>query len=173
LPRARSVIAVFACFVAPGFSVSAQTPAAIPENPLLQQLVGHWRMAGTVRGKPVVYDLAAQRILDNRFVELHMKDVARPAAYEAIVSIGEDTIPGRVLVHWLDSFGAAYSVPYGSGTVSGDTVQFEIPYPERPFRDTIVFQRDKRGWVFRIEASDGHGGWKPFADYTLLSVTRP
>src|SRR6476646_6219537 len=118
------------------FELSAQTLSAAPRNPVLEELVGRWRMEGNVRGKPVAYDLEAQRILDGRYIELHMKDIARPAQYEARVFIGEDTVSNRVIVHWLDSFGAAYSIPYGEGTAAGDTLQFDIPYPGAPFRDT-------------------------------------
>lgn len=136
-------------------------------NPLLDRLTGRWRMVGQVRGHPVTYDLDARRILNGAFVELHMKDVARPAQYEALLLIGEDTLPDRVLVHWLDSTGGAYSVPSGDGGTSGDTLTFTIPYPEAPFRDTFVFRRGNGSWMFRLERSDRRGGWKPFAEYEV------
>lgn len=149
------------------FELSAQTPPASQRNALLEALAGRWRMEGNVRGKPVAYDLEAQRVLDGRYIELHMKDIARPAQYEARVFIGEDTVVNRVIVHWLDSFGAAYSIPYGEGTAAGDTLQFAIPYPGAPFRDTFVFRSMDHTWLFRLESSDGHGGWKLFAEYVV------
>jgi hypothetical protein len=162
-----------ALFCVIGTSLSGQAPPAAVENPVVQQLVGHWRMVGNVRGKPATYDMVARRILNDRYVEMHMQDIARPSTYEALVFIGEDTLTTRVLVHWLDVFGAAYSVPHGVGTISGDTVQFQIAYPDGPFRDTFVFQRAKREWQFHIEATDGHGGWKPFADYAVSPARQP
>jgi hypothetical protein len=164
--RTRFIAAASICMM-PVIGAQGQAPPALPANLVLEKLVGHWKMTGQVLGKPATYDLIARRILDNRYVELHMKDVARPAAYEAIVSIGEDTVATKVLVHWIDSFGAAYSVPAGSGTASGDTIEFQIPYPYGPFRDTFVFSQQSWSWEFRIEASDGHGAWKLFANYTV------
>jgi hypothetical protein len=58
------------------------------------------------------------------------------------------------------------------GSISGDSLLFQIPYPERPFRDTFVFQRTDRTWMFRLEASDGHGGWESFAEYEVRPVKR-
>ncbi len=167
------VAVAFVGFTKARSAVDAQAAPSPPTSELLDQLVGHWRMVGQVRGHPVTYDLEARRILDGRFVELHMKDVAHPSQYEALVFIGEDTLPKRVLAHWLDNFGAAYSVPHGQGAISGDTVQFEVRYPVMPFRDTFVFRRMDHTWIFRLEAGDGHGGWKPFAEYAVRPKVVP
>lgn len=162
----RVIIAAFAAVAGAHGELRAQY-AARRSNPLLERLTGHWRMVGQVRGHPVTYDLDARRILNGAFVELHMKDVARPAQYEALVLIGEDTLPNRVLVHWLDSTGGAYSVPSGDGSTSGDTLTFDIPYPESPFHDTFVFRRSNGSWMFRLDGSDKNGGRRPFAEYEV------
>lgn len=150
----------------------AATGPAIADS-LLERLVGTWRMVGNVRGRPVEYRLTAARVLSKRFIELHMIDVAEPAQYEARVFIGTDTVPGRVLVHWLDGFGAAYSVPAGAGSVHGDTLQFEFRYSDGPFRDIFVFRGSATGWHFRLEAGDGRGGWRSFAEYAVTPVRPP
>jgi hypothetical protein len=63
-----------------------------------------------------------------------LQDVANtPPKYEARVFIGPDTLAGRALAHWLDNFGAVYSVPPAS--------------------------------TIRLDAADGAGGWKRFAQY--------
>jgi hypothetical protein len=134
---------------------------------LLDRLVGEWRMTGQVRGKPAAYRLTATPVLDKRFIELHMVDTAHPPTYEARVFIGRDTIPGRVLVHWLDNTGAAFSVPAAAGTVRGDTLQFEFAYSDGPFRDTFVYRGPALGWRFRLESGDRHGGWQRFAEYDV------
>lgn len=167
------IVMAFVALNATGSGIQAQSAPTPAPNELLERLVGHWRMVGQVRGHPATYDLEAERILGGRFVELHMKDLAQPSQYEARVFIGEDTLPKRVLVHWLDNFGAAYSVPHGQGAISGDTVQFEIPYREMPFRDTFVFRRLDRTWIFRLEEGDGHGGWNPFAEYVVRAEVVP
>lgn len=165
--NALFVASVFIGLTGTGGRVGAQRATLPSASPLLERLVGDWRMVGQARGRPVTYDLVVRHVLSGRYIELHMKDMARPTQYEALVFIGADTLPNRLLVHWLDSFGAAYSVPPGAGVLSGDTVRFEIPYHERPFRDTFVFHPADRSWMFRLEASDGRGGWMPFAVYTV------
>jgi len=170
-PRALFIVGVVvAGIVGPARKLRSQIAQSPVAKSLLDELVGEWRMTGHVRGRPVAYDVLARRVLNGRYVELHMKDVARPAQYEAVVLIGEDTLPRRVIVHWLDSFGAAFSIPHGEGVVSGDTVQFEIPYKDAPFRDTFVFRRADHSWRFHLEGSDGKGGWKTFADYEVTSL---
>jgi hypothetical protein len=140
---------------------------------LLDRLVGAWRMVGQIRGRPVEYRLSATRVLNQRFVELHMIDIAQPPQYQARVFVGADTTPGRVLVHWLDSFGAAYSVPAAAGAVRGDTLLFEFQYSDGPFRDTFVFRGPGMGWHFRLESSDGQGGWRLFGEYDVTPVLSP
>jgi hypothetical protein len=167
------IAAALAGTAASGCGLRAQPSQSLTTTGLLDELVGDWRMVGQVRGQPATYDVQARRILNGRFVELHLKDVARPAQYEALVLIGEDTLAKRVLVHWLDSFGAAFSIPHGEGAISGDTVRFEIPYRDAPFRDTFVFRRSDGSWIFRLEASDRRGGWKLFAEYEVRPVVAP
>jgi hypothetical protein len=145
-----------------------------PEGPaLLDRLVGRWRMAGHVRGKSVIYRLEAARTLGGRFVELHMTDVATPPGYEARVFLGHDPKTGQVIAHWLDGFGAAFSVPHGVGAIRGDTVRFEIPYADGPFRDTFVYRRKDGAWTFTLEAGDGAGNWKPFGEYLVTPARKP
>jgi hypothetical protein len=124
-------------------------------------------MSGHVGRNPVAYTLSARRVLGGRYVELHMVDASTPPTYEARVFVGEDTIPGRVLVHWLDTFGAAFSVPAATGTLSGDTLRFEFAYSSGPFRDTFGFHPSTRRWTFRLESGTVAGAWRPFAEYEV------
>jgi hypothetical protein len=146
---------------------SAAASAPVPADSLLDHLVGTWRMVGQVHGQPVRYALAVDRVLHGQYVELHMTDVNQPSRYEARVFVGADTVAGRVLVHWLDNFGAAFSVPAGSGSVAGDTLRFYIPYSTGPFRDTFIYDPATDAWIFRLESGDGSGAWRPFADYDV------
>jgi hypothetical protein len=132
---------------------------------LLQHLVGTWGMIGTVRGKPVTYHLQASRVLHGRYVELHMADAAQPSAYEARVFLGVDSAAGRYIVHWIDSFGAGFSIPHAVGEARGDTVQFTFAYADGPFRDTFTYDRARGEWHFLLESGVVGGGWKLFGDY--------
>ena len=144
-----------------------QSPAPAAMDSLLERMVGRWTMTGTVLGKPVSYTLEASRVLQRRFVELHMTDLAKPPQYEARVFIGVDSAGGQYIAHWLDNTGAAYSIPPATGTASGDTVMLMFPYPDGAFRDTFVYDRHAGTWDFLLEAADSIKGWRTFANYQV------
>jgi hypothetical protein len=146
--------------------VSAQAPSAPPAAPLLEHLVGHWTLKGTVRGRPVTDRLDAAWTLQHRFLELHLRDVEHtPPQYEARVFIGPDTLPGRVLAHWLDNFGAAYSVPPATGQVPARLAHARLSLSGGAFHDTFVLEWATNTWTIRLDAPDGAGGWTRFAEY--------
>jgi len=142
-------------------------PVADTRPELLRALDGRWTMTGDVLGKPVTYDLEAGPTLDAAFTEWHMKDVQVPAEYEARVFLGWDDGRKSVIVHWLDRFGGRYSIPHGTGTIDGDSLVFKIPYPDGPFRDTLVRDAITGTWRFTIEAGQKDGSWKHFAAYVI------
>jgi glyoxylase I family protein len=152
--------------------LAAQTAGGGGADSLLGHLVGRWRMTGTVRGRPATYTLDATRVLQGRYVELHMTDAHEPPTYEARVSIGVDTTPGRVIAHWLDNFGAAYSVPAATGEAHGDTLVLSFAYRTGPFHDTFVYDRGADRWHFRLESADSAGGGasRLFAEYDVIHV---
>ena len=150
-------------------AVAARAQASGPAtmDSLLEHLVGQWQMTGTVRGHPASYTLDVSRVLRDRFVELHMEDVHRPPAYEARVFIGVDSANGQYIAHWLDNFGAAYSIPHATGALLGDTIGLAFPYPTGAFRDRFVYRRASDTWYFRLEAADSARGWRLFAEYDV------
>jgi hypothetical protein len=160
--------ATVASFLA-GCASQSEIPASAGDSrpALLASLDGDWVMTGDVMGKPVTYELAAGPVLAGTFTELHMKDVQVPAQYEARLFIGYDKESGRVIAHWLDSFGAKYSIPHGTGSISGNTIQFQIPYDDGPFRDTLTFDPAKGSWSFLIESFEQPANWKHFAKYEI------
>jgi len=148
-------------------ALCAQDHPKIPDRPAaLKALDGDWLMSGDVMGEPVTYRMVAGPTIQGAFTEIHMNDVQVPSQYEARVLIGYDAKSKTVIVHWMDSFGAKYSVPHGTGTVSGDTVQFTIPYEDGAFRDTFTYSQETNTWLFVLEAAQSDGKWKHFARYT-------
>lgn len=134
---------------------------------LLRSLDGHWVMIGDVRGKPVKYTLNVAPILMGKYSELHMKDVNVPAKYEAKVIIGPSQDGDSLIVHWLDSFGASYSVPHGTGQTSKNAIEFSLPYSGGKFRDVLSKDNTKNSWSLNIEAEQKDGTWKHFAQYEI------
>ena len=158
------VIGICGALVPP---LAAQTSSPAAMDSLLEHVVGHWTMSGTVRGRPAEYTLDATRVLQGRFVELRMQDVHVPPAYEARVFIGVDSAGSRYIAHWLDNFGAAYSIPPATGVARGDTLILRFPYPDGAFRDTFAYDRRQDAWHFRLDAADSTGTWRLFADYRV------
>ncbi len=144
-----------------------ERPEIRKRPPLMKALDGNWIMSGDVMGKPVTYKMVASPTLQGAFTELHMKDVQIPSEYEARVFIGYDAESQTIIAHWLDSFGARYSIPHGSGSITGNTIQFIIPYDGGPFKDTLTYNPDTRTWPLVIEASQPDGTWKQYARYSV------
>ena len=149
--------------------IYAQEPARPGDArpPLLQALDGRWVMNGDVRGKPVRYTMLASPTLQATFTEMHMLDVQVPPRYEARVLIGFDAASQSVIVHWLDSFGAKYSIPHATGQITGATLGFTFPYPGGSFRDTLTYDKEHDCWTLQIEAAQPDGSWKHFAQYFI------
>lgn len=149
-------------------TLRAQDHPKIPERPpALKALDGNWVMSGDVMGKPVTYRLVAGPTLQGTFTELHMSDIQVPSQYEARVFIGYDADSKKVIAHWMDSFGAKYSIPHGTGRVTGNSVQFTIPYESGSFRDTFTYNPASKTWLFVLEAAQPDGTWKHFARYSV------
>ncbi len=101
----------------------------------------------------------------------------RAAALDALLErlVGQWRMTGSVrgppatytldAAHWLDKFGAAFSIPPATGEARGDTIRLAFPYPDGAFRDTFVYERPTDTWYFRLEAADSAGGWQLFAEY--------
>src|SRR5205085_1926976 len=63
-------------------------PKRIFRDDLLDNLVGDWKLTRKIRGRTVENTVTVGWVLNHQFLQLHMKDVAQPPAYEAIVLIG-------------------------------------------------------------------------------------
>ena len=144
-------------------------PSRAPETrpALLAGMDGQWVMVGNVLGKPVKYGLIVSPVLAGSFTELHMTDVQSPPQYEARVFIAHDKDSSQIIVHWLDVFGGKGSIPHGTGQITGNTIEFTIPYTEGPFRDRLTYDTNNGKWHFTIESAQGPEQWKHFATYEI------
>jgi len=68
-------------------------------------------------------------VLNHQFLQLHMKDVADPAKYEAIVQLGYVHSDKQYVAFWTDTFGAKFA-GVGRGTRSGNSIEFRFGEPE-------------------------------------------
>lgn len=111
--------------------------------------------------------MEAAPTLQGAFTEVHMNDVQVPSEYEPRVLVGYDLDSKAVIAHWMDSFGAKYSTPHGTGSITGDSIQFTVPYKFGPFHDTLTYNPDRKTWLFVIETSKPDGTWKHFTRYDI------
>jgi len=153
------------CGVATGGEPVNSSQDRRPE--LLRRLDGRWTATGDVLGKPVRYDVIAGPALQGQFTEIAMNDVEQPSNYEARIFIGFDPESRQVIAHWMDSFGAIYSVPHGTGTLSGGVIEFTVPYAESAFKDRFEYQEGSDAWTLEITSQQQDKSWKHFARYQL------
>ena len=131
-------------------------PKKIFQDDLMERLVGRWTITRKIRGTEVRNRATARWVLHHQFLELHLEDVAKPPAYEAIVLIGYSHADQRYVIHWCDTYGGKFS-SRGFGKRSGDSIAFEFPYEDGPFYNTFTWNREAGSWTSVMESS-GEGG---------------
>lgn len=134
---------------------------------ILQKLDGNWVATGDIMGKPVQYNVKNAPALQGQFTEISMNDVQVPSEYEARIFIGFDSDANQIIAHWLDSFGAQYSIPHGTGTISENGIEFIVPYPTNFFKDKFTYSPENDTWTLEITAQQPDGMWQHFARYSF------
>jgi hypothetical protein len=141
-------------------------PKRIFRDEFIENLVGKWNITRQIRGREARNTLTAEWVLNHQFLELHMKDVAEPPTYEAVVLIGYSYDDRRYVIHWCDTYGGKFS-SMGYGRRSKDGIEFEFPDPENPFFNTFTWDAAGKKWVFRMENGRKDGTRTLFAVDTL------
>jgi hypothetical protein len=141
-------------------------PKRIFQDAFIEQLAGDWHLDRKIRGREVRNAVRAQWVLNHQFLQLHMKDVADPPAYEALVYIGYQYADQRYIVHWLDVFGGKFSA-IGYGKRSGNSIEFAFQYDDGPFFNTFSWDPLARGWTFTMQSVGKDGERRLFAVDTL------
>ena len=150
--------------------VLAQEPADGPQSifhdAFIDKLVGEWRLVREIRGREVENTVSADWVLNHQFLRIHMKDVADPPAYEALVYIGYQHAGERYVVHWLDVYGGKFSA-IGYGKRTGDSIAFVFQYDDGPFYNTFKWDPRTESWTFTMETTGKDGKRELFAVDTL------
>lgn len=135
---------------------------------LLDNLVGDWKLTRKMRAQSLENRVKAEWALNHQFLLVHMKDVATPSNYEAMVFIGYDNTSERYVAHWIDVFGGRFSETLGYGKRTGNAIQFVFEYPDGPFHNTFTWNQESKTWIFLMEQKDQAGKWKVFAEDRLV-----
>jgi len=136
------------------------------DDPFLDNLVGKWKIERKIRGTLVANTMEAKWVLQHHFLQLRMKDVANPPAYEALVMIGYDGAKEMYVEHWMDVYGGRLSA-MGHGKRDGNSIEFKFDYPDGPFYNTFNWQPGERGWTMNLENTDKDGKRVFFAEDRL------
>jgi hypothetical protein len=161
------------CLLLPTMSRSQEPldgPKRILRDDLLDNLAGHWMLTRKIRGKEIQNSVDAEWVLNHQFLQVHMKDLATPPAYEALIFMGYDNTSERYVVHWIDVYGGRTSETLGYGKRNGTSMPLVFEYPDGPFHNTLTWDGTAKTWVFSMEHKNASGQWVPFGEDTLRRV---
>jgi hypothetical protein len=147
-------------------SANIDGPKGRFQDDLISMLEGNWNLTRKIGGTEVSNAVTAKWVLNHQFLQVHMKDVKEPPAYEAIVFIGYIHATRQYVAHWVDVYGGKFSA-VGAGTRSGNCIEFRFAYPDGPFFNTFNWLPESNRWVMRLESQDSSGRRIPFALDTL------
>ena len=141
------------------FACSAICWAAPVKDPLLERLVGHWVLRGTIAGKQTTHDVVTEWFLDHQYLRIHEtsreKNDKGQAQYEAVVLIGWDEVALEYQCLWLDSTGGGGLTAQGiaQGKRSGDAIPFL--FRERDgsisFNNTFSYDKVNDSWSWQMD----------------------
>ncbi len=86
---------------------------ALFADPLLDNLLGHWKLTGKLMGRPATHTVDVEWVLNHQFLRIHEVGATDPKTgkpeYEATPMIGYDNMSERYVAHWIDVFGGRFS----------------------------------------------------------------
>ena len=165
----KSLIAAIAALIVVS-PLSAQT---VQRDTLLDRMIGHWVVRGTIARQQVVHDVTFNWVLGHEYVEMHEvsreRTRAGTPAYEAIVYLGHDPHTNEYAAMWLDNtaYGAFDPAGVGRGNAVADSISLLFTYTATSrFHTTFVYDRSSDSWAWHMD-NDDEKGRRPFARVTL------
>lgn len=143
-------------------------------NLLLDRMVGHWVLKGSIGQTETTHDVDAKWVLNREYVEIHEvsreTDAKGKPAYEAIIYVGADPRTSEYASLWMDTTGYAGFSPdgVGRGKATGDSIGFVFGTPDDGILTTFAYNRAKDAWNWTID-NEIKGNASPFA---RLALTR-
>jgi len=150
-------------------------PAFAQEQPfrdsLLDHMVGHWVLKGTIAGQQTTHDVDIGWVLQHRYIQIHEvsreKDSTGNAQYEAIVYFGWNFKTSEYAVLWLDITGTSTFTPIGFGKRSGNDIPLLFKMNDGDvFHTTFMFDEATDTWQWKMDG-EKDGKLVPFARVRL------
>jgi hypothetical protein len=162
----------FTCLTMQASQTQSQGSTA-PEA-LLDAMVGHWVMTGTIARKPTTHDVDVDWVLKREYIRIHEvsrdKDAGGGPTYEAWIYIVWDAKTSEYAVMWLDNTAATSFSADGIGHAKpdGDRIPFIFKDADGSgIHTTFAYDRPRDTWSWTIENVDTSGRSSPFAALTL------
>ena len=156
-------------------SLLVAVPAFGQEQPfhdaLLDHMVGHWVLKGTIAGQQTTHDVDIKWVLQHRYIRIdevaREKDSTGQPAYEATVYFGWNFKTSEYAVLWLDITGTSSFTPIGFGKRSGNDIPLLFKMDEEDaIHTTFMFDEASDTWQWKMD-NEKQGKLVPFARVRL------
>lgn len=142
---------------------------------LLDRMVGHWVLRGTIAGQSTTHDVDAAWVLGHDY--LRLREVSRERnpdgspVYEAVIVVGVDPKAAGYACLWLDN-----TSPKGlngqaighADPAAGDSIAFVFKEGDgSSFHTTFRYERASDRWTWVMDGEEAGGTRRPFARLTL------
>jgi hypothetical protein len=160
-------------FLAILFSFPASAQQSTFQDSLLDRMVGHWILTGTIAGRETTHDIAVEWVLAHQYLQLHEisreKDSSGQAAYEAIVFVGWDQSLNQYACLWLDITGGGglSARAIGHAKRNGNEIPFLFKGSDGSiFHTSFVYEEGTDTWKWLMDGEE-NGKLQPFARVKL------
>lgn len=135
------------------------------DDALLDSLKGNWKLSGNMGKQELMQNVTCDWGLNHQYLVMKVRDTdtVKNENYEAVYYIGAGKKSGQYVMHLIDIYGAAYSKIPGYGKKEGDTINFVFKYPDGPFHNQFIYDREKDKWQMHLKFMAPDGDWKNFA----------
>jgi hypothetical protein len=154
--------------------VAVSGQQAAPGDTLLNHLTGRWVLKGTIAGKNIQHDIAAELVLGHQYIELKETSQEKLADgkpfYDAIVFFCYNKTRNQYDCLWLDNTGTTDFDPkvVAHATPKTNTIELLFNMSDKSlFHTTLTFIPDENKWRWLME-SDENGKIEVFADAEML-----
>jgi hypothetical protein len=153
-----------------GATALAQQPPV--QSPLLEHMIGHWVLQGTIAREQTTHDVTAEWVLDHHYIQIHEvsreKDKAGKRKYEAIIFVAMNDSPKQYACAWHDVYGGILPVSLGFA----EPLESELPFVfkdekgEVSFTNSFIYDANADTWEWRMD-NVANGVARPFGRVKL------
>jgi hypothetical protein len=169
------IVGLLVCAISLVRPCGASAQEAALRDSLLDRMVGHWILRGTIEGQPTTHDVDADWVLGHGYLRVHEVSRERNAdgspVYEAIVMVGVDPGAPGYACFWLDNTSARGLNGQAMGhadPAAGDSIAFVFKGADgSAFHTTFHYERARDLWTWAMDGEGAGGGRLPFARLTL------